>query len=103
MVVFAEKASDVGCHRRDHGLAFVRAINALDQGAIIAETAQPNRPEPLGQSRINEVGLGLGQDDTRFRMDEFGNLPEVGPGKREFPVRHGQFTRAYAVAQECLR
>ena len=77
VVRLAEEAGDVGGHRRDHRQALVGARLAFHQGAVIAEAAQADGSQTLGQPRIDQMGLAFGQDDAGFAMHQRRDLAEI--------------------------
>ena len=70
----------------DRGLALAAGVALGQQGAVAAEAFQPQRPQALGQPRVDEAGLGLAQVDAGVGMRDVDNLLKVLARKRELPV-----------------
>ena len=89
VVRFAEEARDVGGQRRQHLLAFVEAFAAGHQGAVVLEAGQAERAQALGQPRIDQRRLAVGQADARLGVEELRNLLEVLGRKGELAIDQG--------------
>src|SRR5690606_3020831 len=62
---------------RHHRLALVHALRPIDQGAVVAEAAQPQHAQPLGQTRIDQRRLALAEGDPRVSVQGLGAVAEI--------------------------
>ncbi|MCY1243593.1 hypothetical protein D9M72_566170 [compost metagenome] len=85
----AIETGDVGGQGRSHGLTLVHALDALDQGAVITETAQAQQTQALGQAGIDQGGLALAQGDAGVGVQGLGDVAEVLGGEDELAFHQG--------------
>ena len=83
VVRLAKEARDVGGQRGDHLLALADPLAAGDQRAVVAKALQPQRPQPLGEPRVDQRCLGFRQVDAGVGMQHGGDVLEVLAGQKE--------------------